>query len=680
MRRTSTNKAKGPAVQAGVAGFVRNWLAEGIVGAAVLAGLSCQAADFRHPRMRNAGFESGLDEWTAPGHGWRLAPGEGRGGSTALAYEGGASAGPLQRLAVGSGTKYRFGAWVKIIGRDGEKPAPKIVFRWFSWEDRKLGEAKAEAVVDNNPDDTDGWVRYECLAPAICGPYADILAEVPVGTKSRILFDDFNFFAEGGMPVGRLISSAYRNEAVSGTVAFAVQLNVNTVLNPLPGLKARFIFEGEAGGTFALKPCVLAEDKAIVRVDVAKLRKGASKVRFELDAADGSPLGRAEAGFARRDSLPRRRVSIDGFNRTLVDGRPFFPLGMFAGGLSEEELAVYREGPFNCILCYNPSLKAMDLCHDAGIMYIDNVKDYVVGSRWVIKGCETKERSHEMLRRHIEQVASHPALLAWYTNDEAPESQLPALREVNELIHSLDPDHPTYTVLDRPEHVRSFAHTFDVIGMDPYPIGNNRGGVDIAYGWAAAAQDGMYAFRPMWHVPQAYSWYWWEPRRKIAAGDPDLRFPTREEFRSMLWQPVAAGANGLVPYSFHDIRRHAKGAERDAIWKMVCEEMAAVKANFGTLLSKPGPAVKGASGNLVVRTYKGDDGVWLLACNTSRSPVRARLEVAGGADSASCAVGGGVRRAPDGSLAVDMPPMGVALVKVKESGFFKGKDDNDDEL
>ena len=36
-------KAKGPAVQAGVAGFVRNWLAAGIVGAAVLGALSARA-------------------------------------------------------------------------------------------------------------------------------------------------------------------------------------------------------------------------------------------------------------------------------------------------------------------------------------------------------------------------------------------------------------------------------------------------------------------------------------------------------------------------------------------------------------------------------------------------------------------------------------------------------------
>ncbi|MBQ7190619.1 MAG: hypothetical protein IJR99_14520 [Kiritimatiellae bacterium] len=625
----------------------------------------CRAAEFKHPHLRNAGFESGLEEWSTPESGWKLVSGEGRGGSATLAYEGGVTAGPTQRLAVESGTRYRFGAWVKIVRHKGEKPSPKIVFRWFSWEDKLRGEAKAEAVVDNNPDDTDGWVRYEGLTPPVNGPYADILAEVPADTKSRILFDDFLFFAEGGKPVGNILASAYRNEAVSGMVGFAVELNINTVRHPLAGLKPRFVFEGASGDSFEMKPCVFTEHQAIVRVDAARLKKGVSQVRFTLDAADGQQLGNAQLAFTHRDAPMPRRVTIDEYNRTVVDGKLFFPLGMFAGGLSEAEIADYRKGPFNCVLCYSPSLKAMDLCQEAGIMFIDNVKDYVPGSRWVIKGCETKEKALAMLRSHIEKVARHPALLAWYTNDEAPQSFLPILAEFNDTLHALDPDHPTYTVLDRPEHVRSFAHTFDVIGMDPYPIGNNRGGIDIAYGWAAVAQDAMYAFRPMWHVPQAYSWYWWEARRKIAAGDPDLRFPTREEFKSMLWQPVAAGANGLIPYSFHDIRRNTQGAEREAIWKIVCETMSEVKAHFQVLLSKPGPAVSGTPSSLVVRTYAAEDGVWLLACNTSRKALQAKLRIPGGASGATCSVGTGVSREADGSLRVDLPPLGVALVSLK---------------
>ena len=133
----------------------------------------------------------------------------------------------------------------------------------------------------------------------------------------------------------------------------------------------------------------------------------------------------------------------------------------------------------------------------------------------------------------------------------------------------------------------------------------------------------------------------------------------------MLWQPIAAGANGLIPYAFHEIRRHSKGAERDAIWKMVCEAMAEVKAHEGILLSKPGPAATGAPAGLAVRTYRADCGkVYVLACNTSRSPLKASLRLAGRLGSPACLLGGGASSPEPGALALDMPPMGVTLVSL----------------
>ena len=634
-----------------------------IVICAVLVALFANAAEFKSPRLRDAGFADGSKEWTIPASGWQVASGAGRGGSAALASEGSAAGEVSQRLAIEAGTRYRFGAWVKRDRprRKGDAE-PKIALRWFSWQDKFIGEAVAAIAVDNNPDDTGGWVRYEGLSPAVRGPYGDLYVALPQGFEGRIFFDDFYFFPDGGKTVGSLVSSAYRDEAAKGKVRFAVELNVNIVANPVEGLKAGFSFEGADGKTFALKPDELTADKAIVAVDVARLKQGASRASFSLAAADGKPLGEAALDFTRVAAPTPRRVTIDEYNRTIVDGKPFFPLGMFAGGLSQEQIDTYVKGPFNCILCYNPSEKAMDRCRDAGIMFIDNIKDYVPGSKWVKKGCETKEKALAELRAHVERVRNHPALLAWYTNDEAPLSQFSCLKEFNDFVHSIDANHPTYTVIDRPEHARRFAPTYDVIGMDPYPIGNNRGGIDIAHGWAAVAKEGMYGFRPMWHVPQAYNWYWHEARRKIAGDDPDLRFPTREEFKSMIWQPVAAGANGLIPYSFHDIYRHARRDEADALFGMVCEEMAEVKAHEDVLLSLPGPAAEKVPSGLAVRTYRAKDGVWVLACNLTRKPIKATLRFGERIVRPVCTIGGGVTSPEPGVLVAELPPIGVALV------------------
>ncbi len=41
---------------------------------------------------------------------------------------------------------------------------------------------------------------------------------------------------------------------------------------------------------------------------------------------------------------------IDPHRRLIVDGQPFFPLGMYWGGVKEKELGIYAKGPFNCLM------------------------------------------------------------------------------------------------------------------------------------------------------------------------------------------------------------------------------------------------------------------------------------------------------------------------------------------
>ena len=632
--------------------------------AAAFAIFSATAADFKSPKLRNEGFERGLSEWEGACDGWHVADGEGRGKSRALVCEGAAKAGPSQTITLSRGSKYRFGAWVRTtsLGKGGKPVAPKIVLTWYDWSDKPHGSAEAVVAGDNDPN-PEGWVRYEGVAVPTCEPYGKISIAPPDEPGARIAVDDFYHILDGGKTVGDLVSDAYRDRRDSGKVKFAVALNVNTLVHPLAGLNPVFEFVGADGKKFARKPDAFAADRAVVEVDVERLQKGRSDVVFTLGGADGKSLGGAKYVFFRQP-LGKRRISFDKFNRTLVDGKPFFPLGMFAGKLTEEEVKVYRQGPFNCVLCYRPTDEALELCRNAGIMYIPSLINVVAGTRHAaetFKGDWTA--SSAKLRETVLRHKDNPALLAWYTCDESQPNELAAHRRATDFIHDLDPDHPVYFVLDRPEHVRHFTTAFDVIGMDPYPIGNNRGGIDTAYGWADEARKGMYGFRPMWHVNQAYNWGW-HPSRKAQVGkNPDLHFPTREEFMSMTWQPIAAGANGLIPYSFHDMRGRTSGEEFAAIWKIVCDVMAGVKAHLDVLLSPPGPAVHGAPEGLAVRTWNQDGRVWLLACNKTRLPLAASLRLDGLYRNARCSIGSGVACSGE-TVAVDLPPIGFALVSL----------------
>ena len=154
--------------------------------------------------------------------------------------------------------------------------------------------------------------------------------------------------------------------------------------------------------------------------------------------------------------------------------------------------------------------------------------------------------------------------------------------------------------------------------------------------WALKARHGMYGFRPMWQVPQAFDWAHYV--KKTYAGQDknwkkpkDMRMPTFEDMRSMSWQAIAAGANGLVYYYFEDAyRRGATKEESAKRWADVCAVAREVKEKEAIILSEPGSDVSSDSKSLVCRTWIGKNGaVHLLACNTSRKAVDAKVRAGG---------------------------------------------------
>ncbi len=98
----------------------------------------------------------------------------------------------------------------------------------------------------------------------------------------------------------------------------------------------------------------------------------------------------------------------------------------------------------------------------------------------------------------------------------------------------------------------------------------------------------------------------------------------------MSWQPIAAGANGLVYYAFHRICQATKGAEREEYIRRSAVAAAEVKARIPLILSDPGPKVESAPQGAVCRTWSPAPGrVTLLAANATRKPVTGTVTLAG---------------------------------------------------
>ena len=98
----------------------------------------------------------------------------------------------------------------------------------------------------------------------------------------------------------------------------------------------------------------------------------------------------------------------------------------------------------------------------------------------------------------------------------------------------------------------------------------------------------------------------------------------------MTWQPIAAGANGLVYYAFHRICMATKGAEREECLRLAALAAKEVRAKIPLLLSDPGPKVESAPQGMVCRTWASAPGrVTLLVANSTRDAVSGTVTLAG---------------------------------------------------
>ena len=606
--------------------------------------------------LSDGGFEQGGRGWNVPKATCSVQAGAGLKGSHGLVWE---CADPdvyhysTHPLALEPGCAYVFAGWIREGGVTNAVPRGRLVNLSIEWRDKNgkfMGGFGSKAVVDNQEREV-GWTKYAGRTPVMpmnLGS-ARIVCSALRGSTGKAVFDEIEVTALAADPVPCITSSAYRDVAASGKVVFAARCLVNPHRDRPEDLSARFLCAGEQGELRV--PAKVASD-GVVRgeTDVSRLAFGTHPVRLEVSRADGSPIGSRELAFSRVGKLPQRKVAFDEHGRTIVDGKPFFPLGLYSSRVEVVELDTYCEGPFNCILPYAllPSPDALDPYWKKGLRVIVSVTDYV-GVRGSKLKTDSEERAH--MARYLDALKGHPALLAWYIADELDVAKTANLKARNLQIREADPDHPTYIVLDVPERPADFVEGYDVVGMDPYPIGNSggiRGRLASASTYPEAAIRGMFGFRPMWQVPQAFDWSWNRPWAEKECG---AHMPTLAELRNMNWQAIASGANGLVGWWFsgmvRNLKKKGRTEEFNRAWGDVKAAYGEVAEKIPILLSvEDAPKVVKKPNDMSARTWRKDGRLWLLAVNRTYEPVSGRIVLSDGQSAEVSLDGLGCRFAP----------------------------------
>lgn len=622
----------------------------------------------------NAAFEDVQDgkpvAWRPSPKGvWRTARGEGLNGSGALIWE---SVGPQknrstcsQEVEAEAGKEYRISVSVRTEGFEGGKGA-KVVLLFLDASGKEISGLYPHGIKAKKTD----WCRSEDIAVAPKGTVkARIVLSVLPNAKGKVVFDEVRFEETVRPVVSYVFSSAYRNMAKDGKVTFNAFLNLTEA--QCGRATAAFVCRGAAGIERRIPARIcerFGEIYATGEAEVSDLAMGEQQVRCEVAGLTDAEGTSASFAFTRVAELPKRRVDFDPQGRCRVNGKPFFPIGMYSHFLNEKDAERYAEGPFNTVVVYGLSTpEHLKVLEKRGIMYLTTLKNEIPGKVFATqRGIRTQAESDAFFRERIALLKDCPNLLGWYVCDEAPLSEVAARRHLYGLYLAADADHPCWAVMDKPASMREWVAICDVYGIDPYPIQKVRTphSEPPVTDFCAKLTASVCGARPFWNVPQNFNWAWY-------GRESDSRFPTDAELRFFNWAHIACGANGLIGYSFSPfcMEKYAKYDAYARHWKSVCAAYEEVKRFTDVLLADPF-AVTGGTVHAPVRAWLKDGKVYVLACNAKSETAEVRVGLGSAAAFRVAAVELGdassVRADANGSLVFTLPSLGVALVKMED--------------
>ncbi|MEE2938946.1 MAG: glycoside hydrolase family 2 TIM barrel-domain containing protein [Planctomycetota bacterium] len=183
---------------------------------------------------------------------------------------------------------------------------------------------------------------------------------------------------------------------------------------------------------------------------------------------------------APRDAAVRAAiVRTAGRFELIRDGRPFFVKG--AGGADHlDQLAAAGGNSIRTWGVGKSTRKLLDEAHAAGLTVTLGIWLQRVGAGFDYGSEDALARQRKMVREAVETYRGHPALLMWSLGNEGEghggdPRYYEHLEDLATMVHELDPDHPTMTVIAelgedgrKVKDLERLAPSIDAVGINSY--------------------------------------------------------------------------------------------------------------------------------------------------------------------------------------------------------------------
>lgn len=339
-----------------------------------------------------------------------------------------------------------------------------------------------------------------------------------------------------------------------------------------------------------------------------------------------------------KDEQAKLRVYIDENNNTIADGKPFFPIGWY-GNASLDQLAEIADSPFNTMLPYGVDMhskaymrKYLDLVQGYGMKLVYCMNDiYPTATYFDNDNWEGVTGNENIGHAVVNAYKDHPAILAWYLNDERPKELVPKFEGYYKRVRTDDPTRPTYIVIYQMPEVKYFPTTTDIMGVDRYPVPMDP--ITTVTKEMNISNAAVKGHKPTWAVMQAFGWYQYNdafPDRGRIPNQEDLRngrAPSYDEIRNMTYQALVHGAKGLLYYCYYDTRVLPQYAEMWAGLKKIAGEVKTISPillaphDLGSVSCDP----KDSGVDTMLKELDGQ--LFLIAVNTKETPCKVTYDL-----------------------------------------------------
>jgi len=377
-----------------------------------------------------------------------------------------------------------------------------------------------------------------------------------------------------------------------------------------------------------------------ISVGTSKVNSG-TKIKFDMknvEIGNNAPaLINAEAppSANARVKIPKptpfaQQWKVTSFNKNgnmVVDGKPFFPLGLYScigideasgthkeslysGGVTEADnlrrFKDIKDAGFNMLQTYTMqfygmkvskpgwhqkangdvieettpekirlgTIKFLDTCQKVGLKAIvGGGQPYSLNTSLPVKNrAKALAALKQQLKANMAVWKNHPALIAWYLIDEPSTINLPVqdMLDVYRFMKSQDTKHPTFIPSCSATDVK-YRYAVDIMAPDPYPVARQMplhviaNDMDIR----KAGQVGNPPMPQVWAVVQIGQWV------------DNIREPSVEEIRLLSLLALTRDAKGLMFYA------HNSYPERNPKhWQDVTTAVNSLHTLFPYLLEK----------------------------------------------------------------------------------------------